>query len=122
MTMTRSSAPKLSEAARHLITPTGIKSSEWPKVRKLAQGLFGIEYDRWQDGLGMLLPSKRSDGKYAAGVGGAVISICRQVGKTLLIGTMVFMLCILHPGITVLWTAHRSRTSDEIFATMKAMG
>lgn len=37
---------------------------------------------------------KRADGLYAAGVGCVVVSICRQVGKTFLIGTMIVMLCI----------------------------
>lgn len=116
-----SSAPKLSEAARHLVIPTGIKTSEWPRVRQLAKQLLGIEYDRWQDGLGMLILSKRADGSYAAGIGGIVMSLCRQVGKTFLIGSMVFIMSILHPGLLVLWTAHRSRTSDETFADMRAM-
>ncbi|AKV55087.1 phage terminase [Bifidobacterium actinocoloniiforme DSM 22766] len=115
------SAPKLSESARHLLIPSGIVSSEWPRVRDLAQALLSIEFDRWQDGLGMLILAKRADGKYAAGVGGVVMSLCRQVGKTFLIGSIVFMLCILHPGLMVLWTAHRSRTSDETFGDMRAM-
>ena len=115
------SAPKLSEAARHLLIPSGIVSSEWPRVRQLAQALLGIEFDYWQDALGMLILAKRADGRYAAGIGGVVMSLCRQVGKTFLIGSMVFMLCILHPGLLVLWTAHRSRTSDETFGDMRSM-
>lgn len=115
------SAPKLSEAARHLLIPSGIVSSEWPRVRQLAQALLGIEFDYWQDALGMLILAKRADGRYAAGIGGVVMSLCRQVGKTFLIGAMVFMLCILHPGLLVLWTAHRSRTSDETFGDMRSM-
>jgi phage terminase large subunit-like protein len=49
-----------------------------------------------------------------------VISIPRQVGKTFLIGAIVFALCLLHPGLTVVWTAHRSRTAGETFGSMQA--
>ncbi|MGE8691850.1 hypothetical protein [Bifidobacterium bifidum] len=56
--------------------------------------MCGIEYDGWQDGLGRCMLGKRADGLYAAGVGCVVVSICRQVGKTFLIGTMIVMLCI----------------------------
>lgn len=115
------STPKLSEAARRLVVPSGIVSSDWPRVRALARRLCGIEYDRWQDGLGMVMLGKRRDGSYAATVGGILISICRQAGKTFLIGTMIFMLSILTPNLKTLWTAHRSRTSDETFAFMKGM-
>lgn len=113
--------PKLSEAARRLVVPSSIVSSDWPRVRVLAKQLCGIEYDRWQDGLGMVMLGKRRDGSYAATVGGILISICRQAGKTFLIGTMIFMLSILTPGLKTLWTAHRSRTSDETFMFMKGM-
>ena len=118
--MTRST-PKLSEAARRLVIPSGIVTSDWPKVRELAARLCDIRYDRWQDGLGMVMLGKRADGIYAATVGGIIISICRQAGKTFLIGTMIFMLSILNPGLTILWTAHRSRTSDETFQFMKGL-
>ncbi|WP_338010561.1 terminase [Bifidobacterium callitrichos] len=81
--------------------------------------MCGIEYDDWQDGLGRCMLGKTADGLYAAGIGGVVISICRQVGKTFTIGTMIVMLCILSEyPLKVLWTAHRSRTSDETFKFM----
>jgi hypothetical protein len=44
---------------------------------------------------------KRKDGKYAATVGGVVLSIPRQVGKTFLVGMVIITLCILFPGFTV---------------------
>jgi hypothetical protein len=41
------------------------------------------------------------------------------VGKTFLIGMMIIALCILCPGLTVLWTAHRTRTSTKTFKSMQ---
>ncbi|WRS29619.1 terminase [Actinomycetaceae bacterium MB13-C1-2] len=111
---------KLSEVARHVVKPKGIVSTGWPMVRDRCRQ-FGIPFDRWQDGIGRLALSKRADGKYAAGVGGVILSIPRQVGKTYLIGWMMFALCSLIPGLTVIWTAHHTRTSDETFTKMQAM-
>lgn len=82
---------------------------------------LGIRFDRWQDGTGRLILAKRADGLYASSVGGVVISIPRQVGKTFLVGAMVFSLCLLFPGMTVIWTAHRLRTANETFSSMRAM-
>lgn len=82
---------------------------------------LGIRFDRWQDGAGRLILAKRADGSYATSIGGVVISIPRQVGKTFLVGWVVFSLCLLFPGLTVIWTAHRLRTATETFASMAAM-
>jgi hypothetical protein len=79
---------------------------------------MGITHDEWQAGIGKAMLSKRADGLYAAGIGGILISICRQVGKTFTIGSIIFALCILFPGLKVLWTAHRTRTSDETFKSL----
>ncbi|WP_133124854.1 terminase [Bifidobacterium margollesii] len=101
-----------------MVLPRDIVSTGWPKVKAQAR-MCGIEYDDWQDGLGRCMLGKKADGLYAAGIGGVVISICRQVGKTFTIGTMIVMLCILSEyPLKVLWTAHRSRTSDETFKFM----
>lgn len=81
---------------------------------------LGVTFDSWQDGAGRVILAKRDDGSYACSIGGVVMSIPRQVGKTFLIGAIVFALCLLHPGTTVLWTAHRLRTADETFAKMQA--
>jgi len=111
---------KLSEVARHICQPAGIVATGWPAVRdRLAQ--FGIPFDVWQQGAGRLILAKRADGLYAAGVGGVVISIPRQVGKTYMVGWIVFALCTLVPGLTVIWTAHHTRTSNETFGKMRAM-
>lgn len=82
---------------------------------------FHIPFDMWQQGAGRLILAKRADGMYAAGVGGVVISIPRQVGKTYLVGWIVFALCTLFPGMTVIWTAHHGRTTSETFGKMRAM-
>lgn len=81
---------------------------------------FGVTFDAWQDGAGRVILSKRADGSYACSIGGVVMSIPRQVGKTFLIGAIVFALCLLFPGTTVLWTAHRLRTANETFSKMQA--
>lgn len=117
---TKSSTPKLSEAARHLNVPSGIVTTAWPSVRDRCKA-FGIAFDPWQDGLGRIALSKRADGKYAASIGGVVLSIPRQTGKTYLIGWLAFALCTLIPNLTIIWTAHHSRTSDETFEKMRSM-
>jgi len=117
---TNPSTPRLSEVARHLNVPSGITSTAWPSVRDRCKS-FGIGFDPWQHGIGSLSLAKRADGRYAATVGGVVLSIPRQTGKTYLIGWLIFALCTLIPGITVIWTAHHSRTSDETFGKMRAM-
>lgn len=111
---------KLSELARHVVLPSGIVSTGWPSVRDKCQSV-GILFDEWQDGLGRAILAKREDGLYAAGIGGVVISICRQVGKTFTVGSMLVALCILFPGLKAVWTAHRTRTSDETFKSLQGM-
>lgn len=102
-----------------MVAPSGITSTGWPAVRDTAAG-FGVSFDFWQDGAGRLILAKREDGSYACSVGGAVLSIPRQVGKTFLIGAIVFALCLLHPNLVVLWTAHHQRTANETFSKMQA--
>lgn len=118
--MMNAGTPTLSEAARHVVLPSGIVSTGWPGVRQQCADL-GIGFDPWQDGAGRAILAKRADGSYACSIGGAVISIPRQIGKTYLVGAIVFALCLLHPGLTVIWTAHRSRTGAETFAAMQAL-
>lgn len=120
MSPTRTGTRRLSEVARHVVQPDGIASTGYPPVEAKCRDL-GIVHDDWQQGLGRLILGKRADGKYAATVGGVVISIPRQVGKTFTVGSIVFALCILFPRLTVLWTAHHTRTSDETFDSMYAL-
>lgn len=118
--LTKSGTRKLSDVARHVVVPSGIVSTGYPSVRDKCRDL-GIVHDDWQQGLGRLILGKRLDGKYAATVGGVGLSIPRQVGKTFTVGSILVALCLLFPRLTVLWTAHRTRTSNETFAAMKAM-
>lgn len=120
MSRTAPSTPRLSEVARHVVIPAGIVSTAWPRVEAKCAEL-GVTFDAWQQGVGSIALGKRKDGKYAATVGGVVLSIPRQVGKTFLVGMIVIALCLLFPGLTVLWTAHRTRTATKTFHTLKAM-
>lgn len=115
--MSNSSRMVLSSIASHLIYPDRIMSSAFPRVRKVAAAC-DIKFDPWQSDLGMLMLSKRSDGQYACGISGVVLSIPRQTGKTFTVGTVIVLSCILETGLKVLWTAHRTRTSDETFRSM----
>ena len=117
---TASSKPRLSEVARHVVMPAGIMTTAWPRiVAKCAE--MGVSFDPWQHGIGSVALGKRKNGKYAATVGGIVMSIPRQVGKTFLVGMIIIAMCVLFPGFTALWTAHRTRTASMTFASMQAM-
>lgn len=108
----------LSEVARYVVAPSGIKSTEWPSVLRTCHRL-GWAFDEWQDGAGRLILSKRSDGTYAADT--TCLSIPRQAGKTYLIACIIFALCLLRPGLTVIWTAHRKSTARETFDQFDGM-
>lgn len=116
--MTTPGTLRLSDVARHVIQPVGIKSTAWPAVRDTCLRL-GWAFDGWQDGAGRLILGKRADGLYAADT--IVISIPRQVGKTYLIGCIIFALCLIQPGLTVIWTAHRKTTAAETFESFDGM-
>lgn len=122
LTMKPGTAPvtdlPLSAVARHVVAPVGIKTTAWPKVLRTCARL-GWGFDGWQSGAGRLILSKRSDGEYAADT--IVISIPRQVGKTYLIACIIFALCLLEPGLKVIWTAHRKSTAAETFRSFDAM-
>lgn len=117
---TRSGSSKLSEVARHLVVPDGIVSTGWPQVQRQLRRM-GTPLDTWQQGLLTTILAKRASGKYACGIGGAVISIPRQVGKTHTIGALVFALCTANPDTLVLWSAHRAKTHNETFRSMGSM-
>lgn len=109
---------RLSEVARHVVAPTGIKSTSWKRVRETCRRL-GWLFDQWQDDAGRLILSRGPDGLYAADT--IVISIARQVGKTYLVACIIFALCLIHPRLTVIWTAHRKTTAAETFQTFDGM-
>jgi hypothetical protein len=78
-----------------------------------------ITFDPWQEGAGAAILGKRKDGLYATDA--IVISIPRQVGKTFLIGAIIFALGIKTPGLLCVWTAHHYPTANETFESMRAM-
>lgn len=80
---------------------------------------LGWGFDGWQDGAGRLILSKRGDDSYAADT--IAFSIPRQVGKTYLIACIIYALCLLEPGLTVIWTAHRKTTARETFDQFDGM-
>lgn len=116
---TRTSTPRLSDLAQHVVVPKGTVKSGWPAVRDKCRDL-GISFRPWQPDVGRVILAKRADGKYAATIGGTGLAIPRQVGKTFLVGAIVFALCLLRPNLTVIWTAHRLRTAEETFGKMQA--
>lgn len=111
---------RLSEVARHVVIPEGIVDTLWFEVEERCRE-FGVEFDTWQDGLGQVVLGLREDGLFAATVGGITLSIPRQVAKTFMVMMIVIALCTLHPNLTVIWTAHRTRTATNTFQKMKAM-
>lgn len=120
---TKSSTPRpserrLTEVARHVKIPEGIVTTAWPRVvAKVAE--LGAGFDEWQHGIGRVALGKRANGKYACTVGGVILSIPRQVGKTYLVGMVMIAMCLLFPGYTVLWTAHRTRTASKTFGSLQ---
>lgn len=117
---TKPSTPLLSEAARHLVYPSTIKSSGWPRIKRRLNDM-AVSFDPWQEGASRLVLGKDKDGKYACTVGGVVWSIPRQVGKTFTIGSLIIAMCIEFPGMKVLWTAHRVKTATDAFRSMQGM-
>lgn len=116
---TKPSTPRLSEVAKFVHVPPGGVSTGWPAARdKLAD--LGIRFRWWQVAIARIILSKNAEGKYTTTIGGVGLSIPRQVGKTFLVGALVFALCLLRPGLTAIWSAHRTRTAEETFKKMQA--
>ena len=110
---------RLSEVARKLAIPSGITGSDWPRIRRICDQDMGITYDAWQDGIGGLLLAHGANGKLIHTVGGFGMCICRQTGKTYFLAGAVFGLCIAHPGLLVIWSAHHSKTHNQTFGAMQ---
>lgn len=117
---TSRSTTKLSDVARHVVVPKGIVDTGWTKVEKKCAEM-GVTFRWWQKPIGRIILGKRADGKYATTIGGTGLSIPRQVGKTFLVGMIIFALCLLRPKLTVVWSAHRLRTAEETFGKMQAI-
>lgn len=118
-TATKSGTRRLSDVAKHLVAPRDIVATGWPDVRATCRDKMGVTFDDWQDGAGRLMLAKRADGHLAAMIDGVGLSLCRQVGKTYLVGATVFALCINNPGLLVIWSAHHARTHGETFLAMQ---
>ena len=103
---------------RHLILPDGIKSSSWPSVRETLR-VIGIEFDPWQADVSRVAHAKDSSGLWAADA--FVFSICRQAGKTFMVGGWAFARAITTPGATIIWTAHRFKVARETFNSLRGM-
>lgn len=117
--VTKPSTPRLSEVAKHLAIPRDITATGWPDVERTCRVKMGVEFDPWQDAAGKLILAKRADGHLAAMIDGVGMSLPRQVGKTYLVGSLVFALCINTPGLLVIWSAHHARTHGETFLAMQ---
>lgn len=114
------STPRLSEVARELVVPEGITTSVFPRVyRRLTD--VGVTFDLWQQGFGTVALGCRTDGKYAATVGGVGGSIPRQTGKTFTVGNILIGLCLEFPGLRAVWTSHHNRTTTNTFRSFQSM-
>lgn len=120
MSRTATSTLRLSEYARAFVYPDGITKTVWPKVEKKGQEL-GLGFDWWQRQLGAVCLGYRDDGRYACTVGGIGMSIPRQVGKTYFVLAVLLILCIMFPGLQVVWTAHHLRTSTKTYTKLRGM-
>ena len=117
---TATSTPRLSEYARAFVFPDGIKKTVWTRVEAKGKEL-GLGFDWWQSQLGTVCLGYGADGQYVATVGGIGLSIPRQVGKTYFVLAMLIILCILFPGLQVIWTSHHLRTTNKTLTTAKGM-
>ena len=114
------STPRLSEYARKFVYPPTITRTVWPRVEAKGREL-GLGFDWWQSQLGTVCLGYGDDGKYVATVGGVGMSIPRQVGKTYFVLALLVIMCILFPGLQVVWTAHRTRTTTRTFQSLQGM-
>lgn len=112
------SAEPLVPGARHVVAPKGIVSTSWPRVKATCSNI-GWRFDPWQDATGRLILAKAEGGKWAADL--SILSIPRQVGKSYLLGCIIFALCLLNPKLRVIWTSHHTATTEEMFEAMKEL-
>ena len=104
--------------ARHAVAPTGIVSTAWPRIEKTCRNI-GWRFDPWQQAVGRLILSKRGGGAWASDL--SILSIPRQVGKSYLLGCIIFALCLLTPRLRVIWTSHHTATTEEMYEAMKEL-
>ena len=104
--------------ARYAIAPAQIASTSWPRVERTCENV-GWRFDPWQRATGRLILARKADGKWASDL--SILSIPRQVGKSFLLGCIIFALCLLHPKLRVIWTSHHTATTEEMYEAMKAL-
>ena len=117
---TPASMPRLSEAARHVVFPSGIVESVWPRVQPRLAGV-GVSFDPWQQGFSTVALGLDARCKYAATIGGVVATIPRQVGKTFTVGSLLIGLALEFPGLRVIWTSHHLSTTKNTLQSMQGM-
>ena len=119
---TKSGTPAAGSAlvpgARHAVAPKGITSTAWPRVRGTCRNI-GWRFDPWQEAVGRLILAKTEGGKWASDL--SIMSIPRQVGKSFLLGCIIFALCLLTPKLRVIWTSHHTATTEEMYEAMKEL-
>lgn len=114
------STPRLSEYALKFNYPAGITKTVWTRVEAKGKEL-GLGFDWWQSQLGTVCLGYGDDGRYKATVGGIGMSIPRQVGKTYFVLALLVIMCVLFPGLQVVWTAHHLRTSTKTFTHLRGI-
>src|SRR5690625_5451530 len=107
------STPRLSEIARKVAAPKGAVATGWPAVRETLREKMGVTLDPWQDQVGSLILAKREDGWLASTIDGVGMSLPRQVGKTYLIASLTFALCVNTPGLLVRSEEHTSELQSR---------
>lgn len=117
---TPASMPRLSEAARHVVYPSGIVESVWPRIQPRLESV-GTHFDPWQQGFATIALGLDSRGKYAATIGGVVATIPRQVGKTFTVGSLLIGLALEFPGHRIIWTSHHGSTTKNTLQSMQGM-
>ncbi|HKY57531.1 MAG TPA: hypothetical protein VJL80_05795 [Aeromicrobium sp.] len=90
----------------------------WPRIKATCRNV-GWGFDPWQDATGRLILAKRDGGRWAADL--SILSIPRQVGKSYLLGCIIFALCLLNPKLRVIWTSHHTATTEEMYEAMKEL-
>jgi len=109
---------QLVPGARHAVAPAGITTTAWPRVKGTCRNI-GWRFDPWQEAVGRLILAKTEGGKWAADL--SIMSIPRQVGKSYLLGCIIFALCLLTPKLRVIWTSHHTATTEEMYEAMKEL-
>ena len=112
------SGADLVPGSRHAVAPSGIVSTAWPRIARTCNNI-GWRFDPWQDATGRLILAKKDGGNWAADL--SILSIPRQVGKSYLLGCIIFALCLLNPKLRVIWTSHHTATTEEMYEAMKEL-